>query len=84
MIKIAQELLEMKEQIENADRRRSELQGQLKELLSRLKKDFDCSSAKQGDKKLDKMKADLDKKQKDLDSGVDKLKEKMEKADEEG
>ena len=81
MPKIAQDLLEMKDQIEKADKRKSELQGQLKELLSRLKKNFGCSSGKEGDKKLEGMQVDLDKKQKALDKGTVNLQEKMEEAD---
>ena len=84
MPKTSQELLQMKEQIDQADKQRSQLQGQVKELLSRLKKDFGCSSAKEGDKKLEKMQADLDRKQKSLDMGVGALQAKMEEVDETG
>ena len=83
MPKTSQELLQMKEQIDQADKQRSQLQGQLKELLSRLKKDYGCSSGKEGDKKLEKMQADLDKKQKSLDMGVGALQAKMEEANSE-
>ena len=82
MTKTANELLDMKDQIDKADKRKSELQGQIKELLSRLKKDHGCSSGKEGDKKLEKMQADLDKKQKALDKGTADLQGKMEEADE--
>ena len=84
MSKTAQELLQMKGQIEKADRKKSELQGQLKELMSRLKKEFGCSSVKEGDKKLEKLKDDLEKKQSRLDKGVESLRLKMEEENEEG
>jgi hypothetical protein len=70
--------LEIKDQIEKADKRKSELQGQIKELLSRLKKEHGCSSGKEGDKKLEKMQLDLEKKQDKLDKGTADLQEKME------
>ena len=78
MLEDGQKLLQMKEQIDRADKKKSELEGQLKEQLSRLKKDFDCSTMEQGEAKLDKMKTQLDKKQKALSTGVAKLQEKME------
>ena len=83
MAKSAEELLQMKGQIEKADRKKSELQGQLKELMSRLKKEFGCSSVKEGDKKLEKLKDDLEKKQSRLDKGVESLRLKMEEENEE-
>jgi len=81
MAKTAEELLQMKSQMDRADKQKSELQGQIKEILSRLKKEFNCSSLQQGDDKLEKMKATLDRKQKRLDKGVAELKEKMEEVD---
>jgi predicted transcriptional regulator len=81
MPKTANELLDIKDQIEKADKRKSELQGQIKELLSRLKKDHGCSSGKEGDKKLEKMQLDLDKMQAKFDKGTADLQEKMEEAD---
>jgi predicted transcriptional regulator len=77
MPKTANELLDIKDQIEKADKRKSELQGQIKELLSRLKKDHGCSSGKEGDKKLEKMQLDLEKMQDKLDKGTADLQEKM-------
>lgn len=77
-----QQLLQLKEQIDRADKKKSELEGQLKEQLSRLKKEFDCSTMDEGEAKLDKMKVQLDKKQKALSTGVAKLQEKMEGVDE--
>jgi predicted transcriptional regulator len=82
MPKTANELLDIKDQIEKADKRKSELQGQIKELLSRLKKDHGCSSGKEGDKKLEKMQLDLEKMQDKLDKGTADLQEKMEEVDE--
>lgn len=73
-----QQLLQMKEQIDQADKKKSQLEGQLKEQLSRLKKDFGCSTLEEGEGKLDKMKVQLEKKQKSLSTGVEKLQEKME------
>ena len=81
MPKTAQELLQMKEQITQAEKKESELKGQLKEQMSRLKKDFGCSTVEEGEDELDKKKALLEKKNKALEQGVAKLKGKMEEGD---
>jgi predicted transcriptional regulator len=81
MTKSASELLEMKEEIDQADKRKSELQGQRKELLSRIKKDFGCSSSDEGAKKLDKLQVTLEKEQRRLGAGITNLKRKMEEVD---
>lgn len=75
-----QELLQMKEQMVKADKKKAQLEGQLKEQMARLKKEFSCPSTKKGDEKLDKMKDDLDKKEGDLEQGAAKLKRKLEEA----
>jgi hypothetical protein len=77
-----QQLLQMKEQIDKAGKKDAELKGQLKEQLSRLKKEFDCTSMEEGEKKLDKLQQDLKKKQDILSKGIAKLQEKMEGVDE--
>ena len=74
----ADTLLQMKSQIDQAIKKESELTGQLKELMSRLKKDFACTSLEKGDEKLEKMKSTLATKQSKLDKGVASLQKKME------
>jgi hypothetical protein len=73
-------LLKLKGQIDQANKKKAELKGQIKEQLSGLKKNFDCSSVDEGDKKLDKLKLTQEKKQAKLDKGVIALNEKMEGA----
>jgi hypothetical protein len=79
----AQALMRMKEQMDRAGKKESELKGQIKEVLSRLKKDFDCSSKAQGEKKVESLQKTLDKKQAVFDKGLASLQKKMDRTNEE-
>lgn len=52
---------ERKRQIEKAKEKISETKGKKESLLARLKKDFDCSSVEEGEKKLRELEASKNK-----------------------
>ena len=74
----SEKLLKMKEQVESAQRKVAELDGQLKSLNKRLKEEFECEDLESADKKLAEMDKDLVAKEKQLASGIHQLEEEYE------
>ena len=56
-----QELLALKKEIEEDKVKASELQGQKKQLLATLKKDWGCNDQKEADVRLDNMNKEIEK-----------------------
>ena len=56
-----QELLDLKNEIEEDKAKASELKGQKKQLLATLQKDWGCSSTEEADKKVAKMTKEIEK-----------------------
>ena len=57
---LANQLLSLKRQIEVDKEKKARLEGQLIGLMARLKKEFDCESIEQAEKKVLKLKKDID------------------------
>lgn len=72
------DLINLKEQIDDAKQSVSELKGQQTALLRQLKDTYKCSSIEEAEKLADKMKQDIDKLQKQIDEGCRELEEKYE------
>jgi predicted nucleic acid-binding Zn-ribbon protein len=70
------QLLDLKDQIEDAKQSVSELKGQQTALLKQLKDTYKCSSIEEAEKKAEQMKKDIDKLQKQIDEGCKELEEK--------
>lgn len=72
------ELLNLKEDIEQAKVKYSELKGQKKVLMDSLKKKWDCSTITQANKKIDKMKKEIETLEKKKQEGIKELEENYE------
>ena len=70
------QLLELKEEIEEAKQSVSELNGQKTALLKQLKDTFKCGSIEEAQAKSQQMKKDIDKLQLQIDEGSKDLEEK--------
>jgi len=66
-------LLELKEQIENAKTEVSELKGKKQGLMETLQKDWECSTVKQAEKRLVKMKSEIEELEKQKEKGIKQL-----------
>ena len=71
-----QQLLNLKEEIEEAKKKVAELRGEKKHLMKELKEDWDCENIDQGEKKLDQMSKQLTKLKQDIGKGTEELIEK--------
>jgi len=79
---ILEDLSEWKEQINEAKSRRSELQGSIKEILARMKKEYSVDSIESTKKKILKLSKESEKIQKVIEKEYEELKEMMEGIDE--
>ena len=70
------ELLELKEDIEDAKSKVSELKGTHKHLMNQLKEDWDCTTVEQAQKKVEKMENEISTLSTQIDAGVKELNEK--------
>jgi|GEM_PF-2032692 len=70
------ELIEKKNEIENAKSELDSLKGQKKVYESQLKKDWDCDTLKDGKRKLKKMQNDADELDKEIATELEELEEK--------
>lgn len=70
------ELLELKEQIDEAKEKMSRLQGQHDGLLQQLKDDWGCTTLEQAQKKLKAMEKDVENLSNEILTGLRKLEEK--------
>lgn len=70
------ELLDLKEDINEARDEVNRLEGRKDHLLSQLKEDWDCTSLKQAKAKLEKLKKETKKLSQQIKAGIEKLEEK--------
>lgn len=71
-----QELLNLKQEIEEAKTKVAELQGSKKHLMKELENDWKCTTVKQAEKKLETMKAELEKLKQKIQESTEELMEK--------
>ena len=71
-----QDLLDLKEKIDQAKEKSSELKGQLKGLTKELSDDWGCTNIEQAEKKVKKMETDINKLNEQIKTGVNELEEK--------
>ncbi len=76
MLTIAEKLLEMNSQIEEAKEKKFILTGQKSTLMTRLKDDFKCTSLEEGEALLEKTKKKID----DLTVKIDEAMTKLERS----
>jgi len=67
------ELLQLKEEIDEAKELQSKLEGQREALLQQLKEEYGCSTIKQAEKLLAKMESDIGTMSDEIQDGLDKL-----------
>ena len=72
------ELLELKEDIEEAKQKVSELKGERQALMKRLKEDWNCGSLEEAEKKLKEMSEQVDKLSDEITEGMEELESKFE------
>lgn len=70
------DLLELKENIDHAKQRQSELKGAREHLMSELKKQWNCDTIDEAEARLDQMERDIEKKEEEINNGLIKLQEK--------
>jgi len=71
-----QELLKLKDDVDNAKSTVSELKGQLTALMKQLKDDWDCSDIKMAEIKLKSMEVSITALEKKIEKGVEELEDK--------
>ena len=71
-----QDLLDLKQQIEDAKTSVSELKGQQTALLKQLKDTYKCNSVEDAERMVAKLKTDANKLQKQIDEATKELEEK--------
>ena len=69
------QLLQLKQDIEDAEKQVAELKGQYTYLKKELKKDWNCDTTELAEKKIEAMRKEAEKLDKQIDEGVDKLRE---------
>jgi len=75
-MKTEKELYKLKEKVEKAKIEVSELKGHKSALEKQLKKDWGCDSVEEAEKKLETMKKEVAKLDKDIEAGIEELEEK--------
>ncbi len=73
-----QQLLDLKHQIDEAKTNATELTGQQKSLMDRLKKDWNCTTVEQAEKKVEELETEITQLNTSIDKGVKELEEKYE------
>jgi len=73
-----QDLLDLKQQIEDAKQSVAELKGEQTALLKQLKDTYKCSTIAEAEKKAEQMQAEIEKIQEQIDEGCKELEEKYE------
>jgi seryl-tRNA synthetase len=71
-----EKLLELKEKIDTAKTKVSELTGQKNALMKQLRDEWDCKSTEEGDKKISQMLKEIQNLSEKIDAGVKELEEK--------
>lgn len=70
-------LLQLKQNVEEAKTRVSELNGQKTALMKQLKDTWDCKTVDEANEKLLELRANKDKIAKKIQQGIDELEEKL-------
>ena len=73
-----EDLLQLKEKIDKAKEKSSELKGQLKGLTKELKDDWQCDTIKQAEEKVQQMETEVTKLNEKIKKSVTELEEKYE------
>ena len=71
-------LLKIKNQIDEAKSKQSEITGQIKSITSQMKQKFEVSDLKEAEKKLEKMGIELDTQETEFEKGMKDLEEAYE------
>ena len=71
-----QDLLDLKEKIDQAKEKSAELKGQLKGLYKELSDDWGCANIEQAERQVTKMESDIEKLNTQINEGVEELEEK--------
>lgn len=71
-----QDLLDLKEKIDKAKAKVSELKGSQKHLMKELKDDWDCATIPAAEKKVEKIKDEIKQLTEKINQGVEELEEK--------
>ena len=67
------ELLELKEEIEGAKEKSSELKGEKQSLMKRLKEEWDCKSVKDAEKLISEMEKEIETTSLEINNGLEEL-----------
>ena len=73
-----QQLLDLKHQIDEAKTNATELTGQQKSLMDRLKKDWNCTTTVQAEKKVEELETEITQLNTSIDKAVKELEERYE------
>jgi len=74
-----QDLFELKEDVEEAKQKVSELKGERQALMKQLKEEWDCDTVEQAEEKIKKMESEIGTFSEDIETGMEQLKDKLEK-----
>jgi len=75
-MKTEKELYKLKEKVEKAKTEVSELNGHKSALMKQLEKEWGCKTVPEAEKKLETMKKEVAKLDKDIEAGIEELEEK--------
>ena len=70
------QLLDLKKEIDEANKTAAELNGRRKQLMETLKTDWDCTSVDQAEKKAEKINGEIDRLNQQIKEGCNELEEK--------
>lgn len=73
-----QQLLQLKHQIEDAKSETAELKGREKQLMEQLEKEWDCTTVKQAEQKIEKLQSEIDQLDIKINEGLKELEQKYE------
>lgn len=76
--KLANRLLNMREEIESAKVEKNREEGKLEEFLKQIKKRFGCENERAASKVIDKMEAEIEKDNEVFERGVNRLEDNYE------
>jgi phage shock protein A len=76
-VSIEQELLDLKKKVDNARSEEERLTGQKTQIMRQLKDDYDCDSVEEAEKKLSRLKKQVENLDEELEEGVKQLQEAM-------
>ena len=74
-----QDLFRLKEDVEEAKQKVSELKGERQALMKQLKEEWDCDTVEQAEEKIKEMESEIGTFSEDIETGMKQLKDKLEK-----